>query len=183
MQCLQFKTIKCLQSVLLYSSTYSSIPPSPPDGKMSPLGNTPAHKISTPGHNDKKTMGWKFPPKCFLERILNLQCFETYADICPLLQLCHGGIQLAAPLLLTVNLKRSSIAIFLKSFHLAGQFRSVHAVLCLLPVRVDLALQGRLDRQELGAHRLGIALSSFCLPLPAAWRTTNHRVPALAWTS
>ena len=41
MQCLQFKTIK---SVLLYSSTYSSIPLSPPDDKMSLLGNTPVQK-------------------------------------------------------------------------------------------------------------------------------------------
>ena len=77
MQCLKFKV------VLLYSSTYSSIPLSPPDDKMSPLGNTPVQKN---GHDDKnyhltfpicwlpqlgcteKTMGWEFP--VFWERAL-----------------------------------------------------------------------------------------------------------------
>ena len=113
-----------------------------------------------------------------------MQGFETHADISPLLQLSHWGIQLTAPLLLTVNLKRCSISaiILISLLHLACEFRSVHAVLCLLPVGVDLPLQGRLDFQEFGAHGLGIALSSFCLPLLASWRTTNHRVPALPWT-
>ena len=61
MQCLQFKTIK---SVLLYSSTYSSIPLSPPDDKMSLLGNTPVHKN---GH-DAKNYHLTFPI-CWLPQL------------------------------------------------------------------------------------------------------------------
>ena len=107
---------------------------------------------------------------------------ETYADIGPFLQLSHRGVQLTATLFLTVNLKRCSLAIPLKSSYLAGEFRPIHAVLGLLTIRIDLLLQRRLDCQELGAHCLRVTLRSFRLPLPASWGTPNHRVPALAGT-
>ena len=51
--------------------------------------------------------------------------------------------------------------------HLTGQLRPVHAVLGLLPIRVDLPLQSGLDVQELGAHGLRVALRGLGLALLA----------------